>query len=329
MCGAWLYNCECCGGFVISIFDGQFLTAPTQHLDISGRRLRDKLHENRHKLRALLREHKNQKLATLWLQLRRGPYWPVQTDQAIAQIHLDELLERWPGGVPETLDRIICNLGRETSDVGLPCHHGERSPSGAGWLAMFFAKAEYDANYYLKALIERGWIVDCADRESVEVTPAGWARIEELERTRSSPERPAFVAIWFGDDAQEETTAFMSEVFEDYIKPAIEKAGYRAERVDLVPHNDFVMDKVLGMIRVAPFVVADFTGNRNGVYFEAGVARGLGIPVIHTCRAGDFDRAHFDIKQINTIVWSEPEELGEKLYHRIAGTLGPGPYSNS
>lgn len=78
------------------------------------------------------------------------------------------------------------------------------------------------------------------------------------------------------------------------------------------------------MIRVAPFVVADFTGNRGGVYFEAGFARGLNIPVIHTCRKSRFDAAHFDIQQINTIVWEQPEELDEMLLHRIRGTLGEG-----
>ncbi len=32
------------------------------------------------------------------------------------------------------------------------------------------------------------------------------------------------------------------------------------------------------------FMIADFTGHRGGVYFEAGFAHGLGIPVIWTCR---------------------------------------------
>jgi len=135
--------------------------------------------------------------------------------------------------------------------------------------------------------------------------------------------------MWFGDDSSNESRAFMQDLYENHVRSAIENAGYHCDRVDLIPHNDFIMDKVLGMIRLAPFVVADYTGNRNGVYFEAGFARGLGIPVIHTCRADHFERAHFDIKQINTITWSEPEELAEKLYHRIAGTLGLGPYSSS
>jgi nucleoside 2-deoxyribosyltransferase len=85
------------------------------------------------------------------------------------------------------------------------------------------------------------------------------------------------------------------------------------------------MDRVLGGIRLAPFVIADFTGHRNGVYLEAGFARGLGIPVIHTCLEDQLDEAHFDTKQLNHVLWSTPEELCLKLYHRIMSTIGQGP----
>ena len=75
------------------------------------------------------------------------------------------------------------------------------------------------------------------------------------------------------------------------------------------------------MIRAAPFVVADFTGNRNGVYFEAGYARAIGNTVIHTCRTKHFAKAHFDIKQINTLTWDEPEDLFKKLVKRLKQEL--------
>jgi nucleoside 2-deoxyribosyltransferase len=88
------------------------------------------------------------------------------------------------------------------------------------------------------------------------------------------------------------------------------------------------MDKILGDIRMAPFVVADFTGHRNGVYLEAGFARGLGLPVIHTCRSDELDNAHFDTAQLNHVVWTTPDELRSKLFHRIAGTIGLGPQKN-
>ena len=118
----------------------------------------------------------------------------------------------------------------------------------------------------------------------------------------------------------------MDETFESAMEPAIKQAGYLVTRSDLMEHNDWIMDKVLGEIRRAPFVFADFTEHRNGVYLEAGFARGLGIPVIHTCREDHMDRAHFDTAQLNHVVWNKAEDLRTKLYHRIMGAIGPGPH---
>lgn len=72
-------------------------------------------------------------------------------------------------------------------------------------------------------------------------------------------------------------------------------------------------------------MIADFTGNRNGVYFEAGFAMGLGIPVIWTCRKDHIDNVHFDTRQYNHIVWETPEELREKLTYRIEATIPNRP----
>jgi len=328
-CDARLFICSRCGRFAMSVNDVEFLAAPTDHLDDAGRALRNNVFYAQYRLQALLYEHASQKLPTPWLQLFRRPYWPVQADEPLVQLHIDEFLARWPKGVGETLDRILCNLGRSPSSPGMPYRLGPRDFSADNCLPALFAQMAHEAKYYLQALAEQGLILDYPAQQEVLLTPAGWARIEELQRGRSSPQKPAFVAMWFGDNERAETTAFMADVYEQHLKPAIEKAGYRAERADLMPHNDFVMDKVLGMIRVAPFVVADFTGNRNGVYFEAGFARGREIHVIHSCRRSHFEQAHFDIKQINTIVWDTPEQLAEALYHRIVGTLGPGPFAGS
>jgi hypothetical protein len=330
-CCAYQYACPHCGPFVVSHFDDQWLRTPPDQMGEAEKPLCDKLYGSRHKIQALLKEQESQMLPKLWLQLRRGPYSPVQLSERVAAIHIDELLERWPKSVGDTLDRILQNLGRRTRSIGAVCHLGERSHFGGEWLTILFAEFDQDANYYLEALQARGWIRDSPDKKGVVVTPAGWARIDEIKRGRPSPLNPAFVAMWFGDDKSSESQSFMRELYENHMQSAINSAGYRCERVDLVPHNEFIMDKALGMIRVAPFVVADFTGNRGGVYFEAGFARGLRIPVIHTCRRSHFAKAHFDIQQINTIVWDAPTDLAEPLYHRIVGTpeLGPGPYQTT
>ena len=76
-------------------------------------------------------------------------------------------------------------------------------------------------------------------------------------------------------------------------------------------------------------MVADFTqgktGARGGVYYEAGFAHGLGIPVIFTCRNESLDKVHFDTRQYNHIVWTDPAKLRTDLRNRIAAVIGDGP----
>jgi hypothetical protein len=40
--------------------------------------------------------------------------------------------------------------------------------------------------------------------------------------------------------------------------------------VDRIEHNENINDKIIADLRACQFVVADFTGHKGGVYFEAG-----------------------------------------------------------
>jgi hypothetical protein len=71
--------------------------------------------------------------------------------------------------------------------------------------------------------------------------------------------------------------------------------------------------------------VADFTGHRGGVYFEAGFAMGLGLPVFFTCRNTELEKLHFDVRQYNTIDWSDASDLSSRLQVRIEAVIGDGP----
>ena len=66
-----------------------------------------------------------------------------------------------------------------------------------------------------------------------------------------------------------------------------------------------------------------------GVYYEAGFAQGLDIPVFLTCRKGCTKAVHFDIDHINRIEWTTLKELQKKLHKRIEAVLGHGPMERS
>ena len=116
----------------------------------------------------------------------------------------------------------------------------------------------------------------------------------------------------------------MDSAWSDGIKSALESLGYVAVRIDETHGDDKIDERIVAEIRRAGILVADFTNHREGVYFEAGLALGLGIPVVWTCRQDDFEgRTHFDTRQYQHLLWETPEELREKLVNHIAARV-PG-----
>ena len=82
------------------------------------------------------------------------------------------------------------------------------------------------------------------------------------------------------------------------------------------------------MIRRSKFVVADFTGQRGGVYFESAFALGLGLPVVLTCSKEELEagKVHFDNRQFAFVTWEKGQlnDFKKRLQNRIEATIGRG-----
>ena len=117
----------------------------------------------------------------------------------------------------------------------------------------------------------------------------------------------------------------MTSAYERGLQVGIERAGYVAIRVDRTEHVNRIDDEIVARIRRSAFVVADFTEQKSGVYFEAGFALGLNLPVIWSCREDDIDNLHFDIRQYNCIAWTNESDLARRLQLRIEAIVGRGP----
>ena len=123
----------------------------------------------------------------------------------------------------------------------------------------------------------------------------------------------------------------LNESYEQAIEPAIREAGYEPRIIRKVEHNNKIDDEIIAEIRRSKFVIADFTCGfskdgseavaRGGVYYEAGFAQGLGLPIIWTCREDIISHVHFDTRQYNHIVWKDTADLKEKLLNRIRATI--------
>lgn len=177
-----------------------------------------------------------------------------------------------------------------------------------------------EVDFFDKYLEQQGWVEFQSGSSGDRLTVEGHVRLAELEAAHT-PSSKAFVAMWFDDS--------MSEAWDQAIAPAVRDAGYDPVRIDRKEHVNKIDDEIVAEIRRARFVVADFThgdtGARGGVYYEAGFAHGLGIPVIFSCRKDTLDEVHFDTRQYNHIVWETAGELHDQLSKRIAAVLGDGP----
>ena len=141
---------------------------------------------------------------------------------------------------------------------------------------------------------------------------SGWARVENTEKD-DSDNKNVFIAMSFDES--------MNEV-RNTLKKVIISNGYNPRIMDEIEHNHQIVPEMLYEIRQAKFVIAELTGHNNGAYFEAGYALGLGKDVIQVCRKDTFGSdGHFDVKQVNTILWENQEDLYKRLDNRIKATI--------
>ena len=205
------------------------------------------------------------------------------------------------------VERLLRFIGEQTTVVGTS--YDIRLDNGAAY-AWSESTSEGEIGFLIDYMTQKGWLdfrprvttVGFGEYEIpalLRVTVDGRSRIaEQLVNIDSSQ---AFIAMWFDES--------MDEAYDKGIKPAIENAGYEPFKINEKPDVDKIDDEIIGEIRRSRFLVADFThgirGARGGVYYEAGFAYGLGLPVVRSCRKDIIDKneLHFDVRQHYHVVW--------------------------
>jgi len=265
-------------------------------------RLADLKPRDKSRLQAIIRERKTKGLP---------PVFMVMDESAIPNaITIAALLAEYPKTASEMIDRAMLNLGR------LAEHPLDQIDLRSSDYPVLFGRG-LDDMVRMVELLESMGCVGTADTAMkvlrLSITAQGWRMIEELQH-RNLESKQAFVAMWFDKE--------MQVFWEKGLKLGIEQAGdFIAIRIDLQEHNDKICDRIVAEICRSRFVVADFTGNRGGVYYEAGFAQGLGIPVIRTVREDWLSRVHFDTRQYNHIHYETADQLHEALRNRIRATI--------
>lgn len=110
------------------------------------------------------------------------------------------------------------------------------------------------------------------------------------------------------------------EVYDLAIKPACAGAGAECSRVDEQIFLSSILERIYSEIARADLIVAEMSGRRENVFYEAGYAHGLGKRVILTTQNSEdipFDLMHFphivyggDLTRLKT-------ELQQKLRYLI------------
>ena len=228
----------------------------------------------------------------------------------INEININQLKEIYSPSFHEKADKILLFLEQKTEFAG------ESFKEGISWISAGWCLNKNELREILRYLESCNFIMGMVD---FQIAPKGWAHLETLKKV-SLDSNQCFVAMWFDDK--------MQPIYDKAISQGIIDAGYKPHRVDQREHNGKIDDEIIAQIRRSRFILADFTGHRGGMYYEAGFAAGLGLEVILSCRKDHMKDLHFDIRQYNCIEW-EPDKLEDfrkRIKNRIERVFGQGTY---
>jgi hypothetical protein len=168
-----------------------------------------------------------------------------------------------------------------------------------------------EMNYLVDSLVDQQVLQARGPSGGHVVTPKGWERLSPTDP--GGVPGTCFVAMSFDPS--------LDGLYERGIKPAVEACGLTVINVGNVQYNGVVTDLIHAEIRRAQVIVADVTGQRQNVYFEAGLAIGLGRTVIWSCHEDEIHDVHFDTRQYSHVEWKDAADLRVKLEDRIRGTV--------
>lgn len=244
----------------------------------------------------------------------RGYIASHETENHPAELNTYNIQAIIDSQLPSVSDRANLLLSKVHADT---TYLGQRVNILSGsYLRSTYSVVDSDLNFLVEYLESEALVKNfpSAGAISVALTPKGFAVIEQQKGFNNTEGKSAFVAMWFDKQVQ--------DAYELGIKEAIKASGYSAIRIDEVHHHHRIEDQILRAIREAHFVVADLTGNRGGVYFEAGFAMALNKPVIWCCHEDHFKDVHFDVNHYHIIVWSSIHELKERLTNKLLALFG-------
>jgi hypothetical protein len=131
-------------------------------------------------------------------------------------------------------------------------------------------------------------------------------RMKQSKGTVKQSQGLIFAAMPFSPD--------YDDTFYAAMVPAAKKVGAICTRVDQEKFIGDIVGEIGRLIRASRVVIADLSEANPNVYFEAGFAHALSLPVIHICSAVLHDLP-FDVRNVKTIRYSKGQT------HKLVGPL--------
>jgi len=249
----WVAWCHCarCGQFGIS--DRLLITKNERFASV------------RVLLSGIVREYRDAESESLF----REPFPEIITEHNFETIAHSRGVPTTP---PEQLERLLLAIGKQTPYLG----ESTGPESLDVWAARAFVPTAEHASSLLGVVKKKEWITETSidGKWSYRMTMEGLEEYYELAR-RSGQGDQCFIAMWYQTE--------VLDICKKFILPAVEQCGFKPYLVGVDPQDDRIDNKIIAEIRRSRFMIADLTGVRGGVYYEAGYAQGLGRPVMWCC----------------------------------------------
>ena len=191
-----------------------------------------------------------------------------------------------------------------------------------------FFKTKYELNLFLDAFREkryleaingpyeekrnnRGSISHSYGKFKIQVKFEGLKYLKEIDKINQFSNR-CFIAMSFSKCEKIQS-------IRESLKEVLRNTNYHPVLIDetYFESDKTINDAIIAEIKKSKFVIADFTNQADGVYFEAGFALGLGLKVIYCCHKDDFEKTHFDLNHYPHIIYETTTQLKESLKNKI------------
>ena len=146
------------------------------------------------------------------------------------------------------------------------------------YLVLFWCEDIKEFNVLLSkavALNHLELVFDSMIYKKYSITYDGKEFVENLGLDNNS--NKIFMAFYFSPEMKIQFAPTIEKAVKDASEGKLEAVRVSSSTTE---HDTKIDDELIGMIKSSKAVIVDFTGNRTAVYYEAGFAMGLGIPVI-------------------------------------------------